>query len=56
MTIQDFALILDNNIATDSNGNEYVIEKVVYNPEKGTAKIDFRVKRKYTNNLKIEFV
>lgn len=56
MTIQDFALILDNNIATDSSGNEYVIEKVVYNPEKGSAKIDFRVKRKYTNNLKIEFV
>jgi len=56
MTIQDFALLLENNIATDSKGNEYQIEKVTYNPEKGTAKMDFRVKRKYTNNLKIEII
>ena len=56
MTIEEFAILLDNNLATDSNGAEYRIEKVVYKPYKGTAKIDYRLKKKYTNNLKIEFV
>lgn len=56
MTIQDFALILDNNNAVDSQGNEYQIEKVVYNPYRGKAKLDYRVKKKYTNNLKIELL
>ena len=36
--------------------NPKVNEKVVYKPYKGTAKIDYRLKKKYTNNLKIEFV
>ena len=56
MTIQDFALILDNNNAVDSQGNEYTIEKVVYNPYRGKAKLDYRIKKKYTNNLKIELL
>lgn len=56
MNIEDFALLLENNHATDSDGNEYQIDKVVYSPEKTTAIVDYRVKRKYTNNLKIEFV
>lgn len=56
MTLEEFGLILDNNIATDSEGKEYKIEKVIYRPEKGSAKIDFRVKYKYTNNLKITII
>lgn len=55
MTIKEFAILLENNNATDQEGNEYIIEKVVYNPFKTTAVIDFRVKKKYTNNLKITF-
>ena len=56
MTFQEFATLLDNNKATDNEGNEYLIEKVVYIPERTKATIDYRVKRKYTNNLKIEFL
>lgn len=56
MTIEDFAILLENNKATDSEGNEYLIESVTYNPYKTTALIDYRVKKKYTNNLKIEFL
>lgn len=56
MTANDFALLLENNKATDVNGNEYLIEKIVYNPYSTSALIDFRVKRKYTNNLEIKIV
>lgn len=56
MTIQEFAVLLENNKATDNEGNEYLIEKVVYNPYKTTALIDYRVKKKYTNNLKVEIL
>lgn len=56
MSVEEFAVLLDNNVATDSQGNEYRVEKIVYTPYKGSARIDFRVKKKYTNNLKIEIV
>jgi hypothetical protein len=56
MTIKDFAILMENNNATDSQGNEYFIERVVYNPDKTTALINYRVKRKYTNNLQIKIV
>ncbi len=52
MTIKEFSSIMETNKATDSNGNEYEIEKCVYNPYTTSALLDFRVKRKYTNNLK----
>jgi hypothetical protein len=56
MTIQEFDQLLTNNFATDDQGNEYLIEIVRYIPEDDTATIDFRVKKKYTNNLKIDFI
>jgi len=56
MPISDFKLLLNNNQATDDFGQQYEIERVIYNPEKTTATIDYRVKRKYTNNLKLNFV
>jgi len=56
MTIQDFSILLENNIAIDDDGNEIIIEKIVYNPNKTTGLIDYRIKRKYTNNLKIELL
>jgi hypothetical protein len=56
MTREQFAILTENNKATDNNGNEYLIENVIYIPERTFATINFRVKRKYTNNLKIEFL
>jgi hypothetical protein len=56
MTVDDFAILLYNNIATDSEGNEYTIEKVVYKPNATSAVINYRVKRKYTNNLQVKIV
>lgn len=56
MTLQEFALILQNNKCTDASGNEYEIEQVKYKPEKGTALIDYRFKYKYTNNLQIQII
>lgn len=56
MTQEDFFTLTENNKATDAQGNEYLIERVVYTPEATKAIINFRVKKKYTNNLKIEFL
>ncbi len=56
MNIEDFAILMENNHAIDSEGNEYKIDTVIYSPDKTTAIINYRVKRKYTTNLKIEFV
>jgi hypothetical protein len=56
MSLQDFALLLENNLAIDSEGNEYEIEKVIYNPYRRRAKLDYRIKELYTNNLKVEIV
>jgi hypothetical protein len=56
MTIKDFAILMDNNNAVDANGQEYFVEKVVYNPFRTTAEIDYRVRKKYTNNLQIKIV
>jgi hypothetical protein len=56
MRLQEFDLILNNNKAVDSQGNDYEIEKCVYSPEKQTAIIDYRIKRKYTDNLKVTII
>ena len=56
MTVNEFSEILANNYITDADGNQVMIEKIIYKPQHATAVIDIRVKRKYTNNLKIEYV
>ena len=56
MSIEDFSVLTENNEAVDEFGNEYEIENVIYRPEQTKAVINFRVKKKYTNNLKIEFL
>lgn len=56
MKLKNFNDLLSNNIGTDANGNRFEIEKFVWRPEDQTAVIDYRVKKKYTNNLKIEYV
>lgn len=56
MTIEEFASLMENNFCTDSKGNEYTIEKVVYSPFDTKAVIDYRVKRQYTTNLQVKIV
>ena len=56
MTIQDFESIMETNMHHDSYGNEYEIDRARYNPYTTTAFIDYRIKRKYTDNLNVEIV
>lgn len=56
MSLSEFDELLENNFVTDLDGNQCEIERMEYKPQEGTALIDYRVKKKYTNNLKIEYV
>lgn len=56
MAIEDFEILLKNNIIKSDDGKDILIENVVYNPSETTAIIDYRVKEKYSNNLKIEII
>lgn len=56
MSLQEFDELLETNKVTDTDGNEVEIEKFEYEPERGAAILDFRVKKKFTNNLKVEYV
>lgn len=53
MTLDEFIILTENNFTTDRDGREYLIEKVIFRPYRNTATIDFRIKKKYTNNLKV---
>lgn len=56
MSLEDFDKVLRNNFCTDAEGNPAELETVEYNPTQGAAVIAYRVKKKYTNNLKIQYV
>lgn len=56
MSESQFFTLLETNKATSEDGDDIYIEKVVYTPDKQTAKIDYRVKKLYTKNLKITIV
>ncbi len=56
MTLKEFSLLIDNNKIKDSDGNDCFIDKMDYKPYENTATLDYRVRKKYTNNLKIEYV
>jgi len=56
MTIEEFSILMENNFATDENGNEYLIEKIVYSPYLTKALIDFRINYLYTNNLQLKII
>ena len=56
MPVTDFAILLENNQSQDVNGLDVIIETVLYSPSKRTAIVNYRVRKKYTNNLKIEIV
>lgn len=56
MSLEEFAMLLENNEVTDLDGNECIIEKMEYQPQRGRALLDYRVRKKYTNNLKVDYV
>jgi len=56
MSKEEFNELTENNFCVDDQGNEVQIEKIIYSPSKTTAVIDYRVKKKYTNNLKVEIL
>ncbi len=56
MSLDDFKLFLHKNKLTDSEGNIIFIDKLRYRPEERVAVIDYRINKKYTNNLKLRYV
>lgn len=56
MTLKEFEELINNNYAKDSQGGEIMIESIEYDPTQRTALIDYRLRKKYTNNLKIDYV
>ena len=56
MNIQDFALLLENNYGKTLSGEPFMIEKMVYKPNLRKAVVDYRINKKYTNNLKVIYV
>jgi hypothetical protein len=56
MKLSEFNELVSNNRGNLSTGEEYMIEKLIWSPFNQTAEIDYRIKKKYTNNLKVEYV
>jgi hypothetical protein len=54
MSARDAKILMSNNKATNLDGEEFEIDRMVYQPWSNSAVIDFRMKKKYTNNLKVE--
>lgn len=53
---EDFLTLMENNTCLDVNGEENKIENFKWKVWEDFATIDFRVRRKYTNNLKLTYV
>jgi len=56
MTVEEFDLLQENNSGITDEGDRFIIEILKYKPGPRIATLEFRVKKKYTNNLKIEYV
>ena len=56
MTLKQFQILLGKNKLYDNAGNVIFIDKLQYKPENATAIIDYRLNKKYTNNLKLSYV
>lgn len=56
MSLEDYTKVIENNLSLDKEGNRVFIDKIIYTPEQSTAIIDYRINKKYTTNLKIEYV
>ena len=50
-TLQDFVMVKENNRIFDVNGNTAKIENLKWNPWDNLAEIEYRINKKYTNNL-----
>lgn len=55
MTLKEFESLIDNNSGV-YNGMNFVIESLKYYPEGRYGILEYRVQKKYTNNLKIDYV
>ncbi len=53
---ENFIALLDNNNCQTEDGKPAIIEKLKWKSWENTAVIDYRVKQKYTDNLKIEYI
>ena len=56
MDLEQFALLLENNSGKTQEGERFVLETMKYYPNDRYAVIEYRIKKKYTNNLKIDYV
>ena len=54
--IEDFISLLDNHFCKAPDGRDAMIERLKWKVWDNSATIDYRVKEKYTNNLKIKYV
>ena len=52
----DYITLSENNGFTTINGEQGVFEKIEGHPDKGSAKVDIRIKDVFTNNLKDRIV
>lgn len=51
-SFEDFLKIINNNIATDEDGNRVVFDSILYNFGGGYWEADYRVQYEYSTNLK----
>lgn len=56
MTIEEFAILIENNRSQDNEGNDVLIERVTYSPATTSAVVDFRIRKKYTENLNVKLI
>lgn len=52
----DYSSVLNSNYIKTYDQKTAKIKSLVWNPYKGTARVSYRVKEKYTNNLKHSYV
>lgn len=55
MILSEFTTLQSNNVLTNDLGEKIEIEKISWTPEELVATIDYRVNRKYTNNLIVNY-
>jgi len=51
-SFEDFLKIINNNIATDEDGNRVVFDSILYNFGGGYWEADYRIQYQYTTNLR----
>lgn len=56
ITEQQILTIFENHFTTTPDGKRAMIERLVWQPYKGTAIVSYRVNEKYTENLNVNFI